>query len=142
MAPIPQGAHRSENGYYWWDGTAWQQIPADERAASAMGFAEADALGGISQDELARVTSEEHLDERSKPYFQPDAGMYRAHQPEVELRHRVERILQRRPIRHRRVERVHDLCGEQVRPAVPGGETQILQIHRGRLTPHLVAPAT
>jgi hypothetical protein len=79
------------DGYYWWDGTAWQQIPEDERAAStpgsegatgatgsngATGSADAAGSNGMSHDELARITSVDQLDERSKPYFEPDADMY------------------------------------------------------------------
>jgi len=78
MAQVPAGAQRSDDGYYWWDGTAWQQIPEDERDSPASGgAASADAgAGGISHDELSRITSEDQLDDRSKPYFQPDADMY------------------------------------------------------------------
>jgi hypothetical protein len=31
MANIPEGALRSDDGHYWWDGTQWQLI--DENAA-------------------------------------------------------------------------------------------------------------
>jgi hypothetical protein len=74
MAQVPAGAQRSDDGYYWWDGTAWQQIPEDERDSGASG----DAAGATapSHDELAQITGEEQLDDQSKPYFQPDADMY------------------------------------------------------------------
>ena len=79
MAPVPEGAQRSEDGYYWWDGAAWQPIPEDERTASATGPASADGSAGsdgMSHEELAQITSEEQLDERSRPYFQPDPDKY------------------------------------------------------------------
>jgi len=83
MAQVPAGAQRSEDSYYWWDGTAWQQVPEDERASGASGATGAAASGagagdgaGISHDELAQITSADQLDARSKPYFQPDADMY------------------------------------------------------------------
>lgn len=76
MAPVPEGAQRSEDGYYWWDGAAWQPIPEDERTASAAGSAGADGSDGMSHEELAQITSEEQLDDKSKPYFQPDPDKY------------------------------------------------------------------
>ena len=101
MAQVPAGAQRSEDGYYWWNGSAWQQIPEDERDSGASGgtagtagtagttsTAAGTATGtttgtgtdttaaAISHDELAQITSAEQLDDRSKPYFQPDADMY------------------------------------------------------------------
>lgn len=100
MAPVPEGAQRSEDGYYWWDGTAWQQIPEDERTASttgsqsatgsngtagtagaagttgAAGAAGTAESNGMSHDELAQITTVDQLNEQSKPYFQPDADMY------------------------------------------------------------------
>lgn len=74
MAPVPEGARRSEDGFYWWDGSAWQEVPEDERVAQ-------DAInpagpGEMTQDELSRITSEDELDDRSMPYFQPDYDMY------------------------------------------------------------------
>jgi hypothetical protein len=87
MAPVPEGAQRSEDGYYYWDpdNQKWQEIPEDERGASAAGSdgaASADGANGangagqITHEELAQVTSEEQLDDRSKPYFQPDPDKY------------------------------------------------------------------
>lgn len=85
MAPVPEGAQRSEDGYYWWDGTTWQQIPEEERTASATssassgGSANPDGSGGsdgMSHEQLAQITSEDQLDDKSKPYFQPDPDKY------------------------------------------------------------------
>lgn len=76
MVPVPEGAERSEDGNYWWDGSTWQLIPESERAASATGSQGAAGSGAISHDELAQITHENQLDDRSKPYFQPDADMY------------------------------------------------------------------
>ena len=79
MAPVPAGAQRSEDGYYWWDGTTWQQIPEEERTASPTTSASASGSTGsegMSHEELAQITSEDQLDDRSKPYFQPDPDKY------------------------------------------------------------------
>ena len=35
MANIPEGALRSDDGHYWWDGENWQ--PVDENAAAGDG---------------------------------------------------------------------------------------------------------
>jgi hypothetical protein len=73
MSPVPEGAQRSDDGYYWWDGNAWQQIPEDERVSAA------DSPGTASEitmDELAQITTEDQLDDRIKPYFTPDPDMY------------------------------------------------------------------
>lgn len=32
MANIPVDAPRSEDGYYWWDGTRWQPVDQGDRA--------------------------------------------------------------------------------------------------------------
>jgi hypothetical protein len=82
MAPVPEGAQRSDDGYYWWDGSAWQQIPEDERTGPASSSAsssdsQSSASGnGLSHEQLAQITSEDQLDEQSKPYFQPDPDKY------------------------------------------------------------------
>jgi len=80
---VPAGAQRSEDGYYWWDGAAWQQIPEDERGSqasagttTAAATATTTTTAAISHDELSQITTEDQLDDRSKPYFQPDADMY------------------------------------------------------------------
>ena len=81
MAPVPEGAQRSEDGFYWWDGNAWLEVPEDERVApGADGQGEMSqgemSQGEMSQDELSQITSEDQLDDRSTPYFQPDPDMY------------------------------------------------------------------
>jgi hypothetical protein len=76
MTPVPEGAQRSEDGYYWWDGTAWQQIPDDERVPAATGSDGTAASGEISHEELAQITHVDQIDDRSKPYFHPDPDMY------------------------------------------------------------------
>jgi len=72
VAPVPEGAQRSDDGYYWWDGNAWQEIPEDERTAAQA----AAGPGEITMDELSRITSEDQLDDRYSPYFHPDYDMY------------------------------------------------------------------
>ena len=32
MADIPADAPRSEDGYYWWDGSQWQPVNQDDQA--------------------------------------------------------------------------------------------------------------
>jgi hypothetical protein len=80
MAPVPEGAQRSDDGYYWWDGNARREVPEDERVASATtgshDTANAVGSGEITMNELAQITSEDQPDDRSKPYFQPDPDMY------------------------------------------------------------------
>ena len=75
MASVPEGAKRSDDGFYWWDtsSNSWQVVPEGERVSPSAGNAGGNGAGRVTQEELARITSEEHLDERSKPYFQPDA---------------------------------------------------------------------
>jgi hypothetical protein len=94
MTSIPPDAPRSEDGYYWWDGSDWQQVPDDERVTagaatepsiepstepsteqSAEGSGQS-ADGSMTPEELAMITDEEQLDERSMPYFQPDPDRY------------------------------------------------------------------
>lgn len=33
MTQPPEGAHYSDDGYYWWDGAAWQAVPPGHGAA-------------------------------------------------------------------------------------------------------------
>ena len=33
MAEIPEGAQRSEDGHYWWDGSQWQLVDQSQAAA-------------------------------------------------------------------------------------------------------------
>jgi hypothetical protein len=85
MAPVPQGAQRSEDGHYWWDGNDWQEVPEDERVAPTDPASQTPASsdtdgttgsGEMTMDELSQITSEEQLDDRSKVYFEPDYDMY------------------------------------------------------------------
>jgi hypothetical protein len=76
MAVVPEGAQRSEDGCYWWDGAAWQDVPEDERTPAAGADGAGAASGEITMDELAQVTDPEHLTERTAPYFRPDPDMY------------------------------------------------------------------
>ncbi len=78
MAPVPEGAQRSEDGHYWWDGSAWQEVPEDERTGSAATGSQdsANADGEMSEEQVAQITTEEQLDERSQPYFQPNPDSY------------------------------------------------------------------
>jgi len=57
MTTIPEGAPRSEDGYYWWDGSQWQPVQgadaassATAAAAGAAGSGPADAQAGAQGD--------------------------------------------------------------------------------------------
>ena len=67
MSPVPEGAQRSEDGHYWWDGTEWK--PVDGAAAGATNGGQ---TGDVTHEELAAIQSEDQIQERHKPYFQPD----------------------------------------------------------------------
>jgi hypothetical protein len=51
---VPDGAQRSEDGKYWWDGAAWQPVPEDESTGNgeqAAGTGEQSAEEGqLSED--------------------------------------------------------------------------------------------
>jgi hypothetical protein len=55
MTEIPAGAERSPDGNYWWDGSAWQLIPENERGpaagASAASSSPAAGAGGQQSDD-------------------------------------------------------------------------------------------
>jgi hypothetical protein len=82
MSEMPQGAQLSDDGNYWWDGASWQLVPGADAAAGAAAPAgsEAPAGGGdVTADDLTPVGDtgvepgdESKLDERLKPYFEPD----------------------------------------------------------------------
>jgi hypothetical protein len=60
MANIPEGAQRSPDGHYWWDGTAWQLVDGSVGAES-----------GDSERVAARIAagypaSAEHLTDDQK----------------------------------------------------------------------------
>ncbi|HEX5116736.1 MAG TPA: hypothetical protein VFW65_16195 [Pseudonocardiaceae bacterium] len=37
MADIPADAPRSEDGYYWWDGSQWQPVNQGDQAGAQQG---------------------------------------------------------------------------------------------------------
>jgi hypothetical protein len=97
MAPVPAGAQRSEDGYYWWDGQDWQSVPdddpqhpnnaADGSAPAAAGSSSAAAEtppaaapaggnGEVTKEDLQHITSEEQIDDKAHPYFAPDYDAY------------------------------------------------------------------
>jgi len=66
MSNVPEGAQRSEDGYWWWDGQQWQ--PTEEGVAA--GAAE-DVAGADSERVAARLAngypaSGEHLTDQQK----------------------------------------------------------------------------
>jgi hypothetical protein len=76
MSEMPEGAQLSDDGNYWWDGENWQLVRGAEVPAGAEAPAGAE---DVSADDLAPVGDtgvepgdESKLDERLKPYFEPD----------------------------------------------------------------------
>jgi len=91
MSKPPDGATLSDDGYYWWDGTEWQQVDSgDGSAAEASsgsdagdtGSAEPTAAGGEDEEVAVRVEAsleeepvELTLDELLAEGFTPDETM-------------------------------------------------------------------
>ena len=67
MSSVPEGAQLSPDGHYWWDGTEWK--PIDSAAAGATNGGH---NGDVTQEELLAIKHEDQIEERHKPYFQPD----------------------------------------------------------------------
>jgi hypothetical protein len=68
MPDMPEGAQKSEDGYYWWDGAAWQPVSQGEQAQGG----QAQAQGAPTKEEIDAITSPDQLTERLYPYFLPD----------------------------------------------------------------------
>jgi hypothetical protein len=49
MADIPADAPRSEDGYYWWDGSQWQPVNQDDQAQQGAAQQGAAQQGGAAQ---------------------------------------------------------------------------------------------
>lgn len=79
---VPEGAQRSEDGNYWWDGSQWQLIPEGERqpagAASAAAGAGASAAPGGEprKEDFEHIQSEDQIDDKAHPHFAPNADTY------------------------------------------------------------------
>lgn len=77
MTEVPEGAERSEDGQYWWDGSAWQPVAGSSAEdPEGSGAAEeqemtADELQPVGDTEPA-AGSADLLTERLKPYFAPN----------------------------------------------------------------------
>ena len=89
MANIPEGAQRSDDGHYWWDGQQWQLI---EEGAVATDVSDGSAGGADSERVAARVAagypaSAEHLtDEQKKTLLgEPTAAVEAMSHDEVEV---------------------------------------------------------
>jgi hypothetical protein len=87
MPPVPEGAQRSEDGHYWWDGSDWQPVPDDDpqhpnnaspasASASSAGAAQGSAAAEVTAADLQHITSEEQIDDTAHPYFAPDYDKY------------------------------------------------------------------
>ncbi|HEY1572036.1 MAG TPA: hypothetical protein VGG05_11880 [Pseudonocardiaceae bacterium] len=56
MADIPADAPRSEDGYYWWDGSQWQPVnQGDQAQAGAQQDATQQTAQPISDDQFASM---------------------------------------------------------------------------------------
>ena len=69
MPDMPEGAQLSEDGQWWWDGTEWQQVLADQ-AASEREVTGEDLM--VYNDTGAEAGDDSQLREEHKPYFQSD----------------------------------------------------------------------
>ena len=72
MPEIPEGAQRSEDGQYWWDGTEWQPV----EGADASGSGSEGAAGEVRPEQLEPMAdtgeepgNEDALTEQTRPYF-------------------------------------------------------------------------
>lgn len=82
MSNVPDGAQLSEDGQWWWDGTQWQAVEGGSGTPPESGSspgAPADSNAEVTAEELQPVNDtgtepgdENQLDERKKPYFEPD----------------------------------------------------------------------
>lgn len=72
MSNVPEGATLSEDGYYWWDGTDWQEVVEDAPSPSGEAAGSGESSGEITYEELAAITSEDQLEEKYQSHFQPD----------------------------------------------------------------------
>jgi hypothetical protein len=74
MSEVPQIGTRSDDGYYWWDGRAWQPV-GDQASGSTASGATADSVGTAAAAQ-GEQPAEVKLPERSGPIilFEPDSG--------------------------------------------------------------------
>jgi hypothetical protein len=63
MANIPEGALRSDDGHYWWDGSQWQLI---ENGADAAGASGTDSERAAARVAAGYPVSAEHLTDDQK----------------------------------------------------------------------------
>jgi hypothetical protein len=75
MSNVPEGAQRSDDGRWWWDGSEWQPVPDDNANTNANDNSNAD----VTPEELQPVNDtgvdpgdDTKLDDRLRPYFEPD----------------------------------------------------------------------
>jgi hypothetical protein len=81
MSNVPDGAQLSDDGQWWWDGEQWQPVEGGS-AAPGSGSSAAppgDSDSEVTAEELQPVNDtgtepgdENQLDERKKPFFEPD----------------------------------------------------------------------
>jgi hypothetical protein len=76
MSNVPDGAQLSDDGQWWWDGANWQPVNPGDGSSPA---GDSDSTADITPEELQRVNDnnvepgdENQLDERLRPYFEPD----------------------------------------------------------------------
>ncbi|HEY7628167.1 MAG TPA: hypothetical protein VH761_13920 [Ilumatobacteraceae bacterium] len=83
MSNVPEGAQLSEDGQWWWDGQQWQAVEGGSGGAapdsSGSGTPPSDSTSEVTAEELQPINDtgtepgdENQLDERKKPYFEPD----------------------------------------------------------------------
>jgi hypothetical protein len=50
---MPEGAQRSEDGHYWWDGSQWQLVPQDQSGQAPAADSSAAAAPQLSEGQVA-----------------------------------------------------------------------------------------
>jgi hypothetical protein len=74
MSNVPEGAQLSEDGQYWWDGENWQLVEGaggNENSNAETTEVSAEDLTPVN-DTGVEPGDENLIDERLKPYFEPD----------------------------------------------------------------------
>ena len=79
MSNVPEGAQLSDDGQWWWDGEQWQSVQGGAGNENRPAGDNDNTNAEVTAEELQRLNDnnaepgdENQLDERLKPYFQPD----------------------------------------------------------------------
>jgi hypothetical protein len=79
MSNVPEGAQLSEDGQYWWDGENWQAVEGGNTNDNTGGESNENEGAEVTAEDLTPVNDtgnepgdENLLDDKLKPYFEPD----------------------------------------------------------------------